>query len=103
MYLLVIYWWVTKTVNKHIPREAYDDMEPEINCSELCDGFPGQELERRPLHGLCRTTITSSHHSSKTISSLSPALLGVVWTFLSCGLLLIAFFLGFTIRCRKNR
>ncbi|XP_007450577.1 PREDICTED: probable G-protein coupled receptor 156 isoform X2 [Lipotes vexillifer] len=78
-------------------------MEPEINCSELCDGFPGQELERRPLHDLCRTTITSSHHSSKTISSLSPALLGVVWTFLSCGLLLIAFFLGFTIRCRKNR
>ncbi|XP_057553977.1 probable G-protein coupled receptor 156 isoform X2 [Hippopotamus amphibius kiboko] len=78
-------------------------MEPEINCSELCDGFPGQELERRPLHDLCRTTITSSHHSSKTVSSLSPALLGVVWTFLSCGLLLIAFFLGFTIRCRKNR
>ncbi|XP_033259203.1 probable G-protein coupled receptor 156 isoform X3 [Orcinus orca] len=78
-------------------------MESEINCSELCDGFPGQELERRPLHDLCRTTITSSHHSSKTISSLSPALLGVVWTFLSCGILLIAFFLGFTIRCRKNR
>uniref|UniRef100_A0A8C0A388 G protein-coupled receptor 156 n=1 Tax=Bos mutus grunniens TaxID=30521 RepID=A0A8C0A388_BOSMU len=78
-------------------------MEPEINCSELCDGFSGQELERRPLHDLCRTTITSSHHSSKTISSLSPALLGIVWTFLSCGLLLIAFFLGFTIRCRKNR
>uniref|UniRef100_A0A8C6DXD7 G protein-coupled receptor 156 n=1 Tax=Moschus moschiferus TaxID=68415 RepID=A0A8C6DXD7_MOSMO len=77
-------------------------MEPEINCSELCDGFPGQELERRPLHDLCRTAITSSHHSSKTIS-LSPALLGIVWTFLSCGLLLIAFFLGFTIRCRKNR
>ncbi|XP_026961633.1 probable G-protein coupled receptor 156 isoform X2 [Sagmatias obliquidens] len=78
-------------------------MESEINCSELCDGFSGQELERRPLHDLCRTTITSSHHSSKTISSLSPALLGVVWTFLSCGILLIAFFLGFTIRCRKNR
>ncbi|XP_040107137.1 probable G-protein coupled receptor 156 [Oryx dammah] len=78
-------------------------MEPEINCSDLCDGFSGQELEHRPLHDLCRTTITSSHHSSKTISSLSPALLGIVWTFLSCGLLLIAFFLGFTIRCRKNR
>lgn len=34
-------------------------MEPEINCSELCDGFPGQELERRPLHDLCRTIIVS--------------------------------------------
>ncbi|XP_044892927.1 probable G-protein coupled receptor 156 isoform X2 [Felis catus] len=77
-------------------------MEPEINCSELCDSFPGQELDRSPLHNLCRT-ITSSHYSSKTISSLSPVLLGVVWTFLSCGLLLIVFFLGFTIRCRNNR
>ncbi|XP_007532160.1 probable G-protein coupled receptor 156 [Erinaceus europaeus] len=77
-------------------------MEPEINCSELCDSFPVQELDRRPLHNLCRTTITSPHHSSKT-TSLSPVLLGIVWTFLSCGLLLIVFFLGFTIRCRKNR
>lgn len=78
-------------------------MEPEINCSDLCDSLPGQELDRRPIHELCKTTITSSHHSSKTISSLSPALLGIVWTFLSCGLLLIIFFLGFTIRCRRNR
>ncbi|KAM5276435.1 putative G-protein coupled receptor 156 isoform 1-T2 [Hipposideros larvatus] len=78
-------------------------MESEINCSELCDSFPGQELDRRPLHDLCKTTITSSHPSSKTISSLSPVLLGIVWTFLSCGLLLIVFFLGFTIHCRKNR
>ncbi|XP_054430951.1 probable G-protein coupled receptor 156 isoform X2 [Pteronotus mesoamericanus] len=78
-------------------------MEPEINCSELCDSFPGQELDRRPIHDLCKTTITSSHHSSKTISSLSPVLLGIVWTFLSCGLLLIVFFLGFTVRYRKNR
>ncbi|KAM8906090.1 putative G-protein coupled receptor 156 isoform 1-T1 [Lycaon pictus] len=77
-------------------------MEPEINCSELCDSFPGQELDRSPLHNLCRT-ITSSHYSGKTISSLSPVLLGIVWTFLSCGLLLIVFFLGFTIRCRNNR
>ncbi|XP_004403581.1 PREDICTED: probable G-protein coupled receptor 156 isoform X1 [Odobenus rosmarus divergens] len=77
-------------------------MEPEINCSELCDSIPGQELDRSPLHSLCRT-ITSSHYSGKTVSSLSPVLLGVVWTFLSCGLLLIVFFLGFTIRCRNNR
>ncbi|XP_053420158.1 probable G-protein coupled receptor 156 [Nycticebus coucang] len=78
-------------------------MEPEINCSEFCDSFPSQELDRRPIHDLCKTTITSSHHSSKTISSLSPVLLGIVWTFLSCGLLLMLFFLAFTIRCRKNR
>ncbi|XP_037381381.1 probable G-protein coupled receptor 156 [Talpa occidentalis] len=77
-------------------------MEPEINCSELCDSFPGQGLDQRPLHDLCGT-ITSSHYSSKSSSSLSPVLLGVVWTFLSCGLLLIIFFFAFTIRCRKNR
>lgn len=78
-------------------------MEPEINCSKFCDSFPGQELDRRPLHDLCRTRIATSQDSSSTISSLSPALLGIVWTFLSCGLLLMLFFLAFTIRCRKNR
>ncbi|XP_004606752.2 probable G-protein coupled receptor 156 [Sorex araneus] len=78
-------------------------MEPEINCSELCDSFSDQELDWRPLHDVCRTTITSSHHSNKNISSLSPVLLGIIWTLLSCGLLLIVFFLGFTIYCRKNR
>ncbi|XP_052014402.1 probable G-protein coupled receptor 156 isoform X2 [Apodemus sylvaticus] len=78
-------------------------MEPEINCSEFCDGFPGQELDRRPLHDLCKTTITDPQHSSADISPLSPALLGIIWTFLSCGLLLVLFFLAFTIRCRKNR
>ncbi|EDK97966.1 G protein-coupled receptor 156 [Mus musculus] len=78
-------------------------MEPEINCSEFCDSFPGQELDRRPLHDLCKTTITESQHSSTAASPLSPALLGIMWTFLSCGLLLVLFFLAFTIRCRKNR
>lgn len=38
---------------------ARDDMEPEINCSELCDSFPDQELDRRPIHDLCKTTIVS--------------------------------------------
>lgn len=34
-------------------------MEAEINCSELCDSFPSQELDRRPIHDLCKTTIVS--------------------------------------------
>ena len=33
-------------------------MEPEINCSELCDGISGQELDRSPLHDLCRTIVS---------------------------------------------
>ncbi|CAO2631968.1 Probable G-protein coupled receptor 156 [Lemmus lemmus] len=78
-------------------------MELEINCSEFCDSFPDQELDRRPLHDLCKTTLIDSQHSSADVSPLSPALLGVVWTLLSCGLLLVLFFLAFTIRCRKNR
>lgn len=49
---------VTKTVNKYIPKGACDDMEPEINCSELCDSIPGQELDRSPLHDLCRTIVS---------------------------------------------
>ncbi|XP_007942066.1 probable G-protein coupled receptor 156 [Orycteropus afer afer] len=77
-------------------------MESEINCSEFCDSFPGQELHWRPFQDLCRTTVTSSYSSTST-SPVSPVLLGIVWTFLSSGLLLILFFLAFTIRCRKNR
>ncbi|KAL6081533.1 hypothetical protein STEG23_021709, partial [Scotinomys teguina] len=46
---------------------------------------------------------TDPQPSSTDVSPLSPALLGVVWTFLSCGLLLVLFFLAFTIRCRNNR
>ncbi|KAM6223263.1 putative G-protein coupled receptor 156 isoform 2-T2 [Rhynchocyon petersi] len=77
-------------------------MEPEVNCSEFCENFPGQELDLRPFQEICRTTVTSSD-GSKTTSPVSPVLLGIVWTFLSSGLLLILFFLAFTIRCRKNR
>ncbi|KFV96509.1 putative G-protein coupled receptor 156, partial [Fulmarus glacialis] len=46
---------------------------------------------------------TSSDHSGKSSPSFSAALLGVVWTFLTGGVLLALFFLVFTIRFRKNR
>ncbi|NXS56574.1 GP156 protein, partial [Brachypteracias leptosomus] len=46
---------------------------------------------------------TSSDHSGKSSLSFSAALLGVVWTFLTGGVLLALFFLVFTIRFRKNR
>ncbi|KFW61635.1 putative G-protein coupled receptor 156, partial [Pygoscelis adeliae] len=45
---------------------------------------------------------TSSDRSGKSSPS-SAALLGVVWTFLTGGVLLALFFLVFTIRFRKNR
>ncbi|XP_045150204.1 probable G-protein coupled receptor 156 isoform X2 [Echinops telfairi] len=76
-------------------------MEPEINCSGFCDSVPGQELTQRPFQDFCRA-ITSSD-SRKALSPVSPVLVGIVWTFLSSGLLLVIFFLVFTIRCKKNR
>lgn len=46
---------------------------------------------------------TSSDRSGKSSPSFSAALLGVVWSFLTGGVLLALFFLVFTIRFRKNR
>ncbi|NXG73132.1 GP156 protein, partial [Baryphthengus martii] len=46
---------------------------------------------------------TSSDRSGKSSPSFSAALLGVVWTFLTGGVLLVFFFFVFTIRFRKNR
>ncbi|KFP45366.1 putative G-protein coupled receptor 156, partial [Chlamydotis macqueenii] len=46
---------------------------------------------------------TPSDRSGKSSPSFPAALLGVVWTFLTGGVLLALFFLVFTIRFRKNR
>ncbi|NWU99121.1 GP156 protein, partial [Upupa epops] len=81
-------------------------MELGFNCSELCDGsssFASQEQQQRTLQELCTVTVTSSDRSGKSIPSFSAGLLGVVWTFLTGGILLALFFLVFTIRFRKNR
>ncbi|NWZ65653.1 GP156 protein, partial [Acrocephalus arundinaceus] len=81
-------------------------MEPGFNCSELCDGsstFGSQEQQQRVLHELCTVTVTSFDRSMKSSPSFSAGLLGVVWTFLTGGVLLALFFLIFTIRFRKNR
>ncbi|XP_068814193.1 probable G-protein coupled receptor 156 isoform X2 [Struthio camelus] len=81
-------------------------MEPRLNCSDLCDGnssFGSQEQQQRTLQELCTITVTSSDHSGKSSPSFSAALWGVVWTFLTGGVLLALFFLVFTIRFRKNR
>ncbi|NXF19090.1 GP156 protein, partial [Rhodinocichla rosea] len=81
-------------------------MEPGFNCSELCDGsssFGSQEQQQRALQELCTLTVTSFDRSMKSSPSFSAGLLGVVWTFLTGGVLLALFFLIFTIRFRKNR
>ncbi|NXR40779.1 GP156 protein, partial [Zosterops hypoxanthus] len=81
-------------------------MEPGFNCSELCHGsssFGSQEQQQRVLQELCTVTVTSFDRSMKSSPSFSAGLLGVVWTFLTGGVLLALFFLIFTIRFRKNR
>ncbi|XP_063250116.1 probable G-protein coupled receptor 156 isoform X2 [Prinia subflava] len=81
-------------------------MEPGFNCSELCDGSSSvgsREQPQRALQELCTLTVTSFDHSTKSSPSFSAGLLGVVWTFLTGGVLLALFFLIFTIRFRKNR
>ncbi|NWT54472.1 GP156 protein, partial [Erythrocercus mccallii] len=81
-------------------------MEPGFNCSELCDGsssFGSQEQQQRALQELCTVTVTSFDRSMKSSPSFSAGLLGVVWTFLTGGVLLALFFLIFTIRFRQNR
>ncbi|NXC09561.1 GP156 protein, partial [Orthonyx spaldingii] len=80
-------------------------MEPGLNCSELCDGSSsfGSQEQQRMLQELCTVTVTSFDHSVKSSPSFSAGLLGVVWTFLTGGVLLALFFLIFTIRFRKNR
>ncbi|NXB53542.1 GP156 protein, partial [Leucopsar rothschildi] len=81
-------------------------MEPGFNCSELCDGsssFGSQEQQQRMLQELCTVTVTSFDRSMKSSLSFSAGLLGVMWTFLTGGVLLALFFLIFTIRFRKNR
>ncbi|NXR86336.1 GP156 protein, partial [Hypocryptadius cinnamomeus] len=81
-------------------------MEPGFNCSELCDGsssFGSQEQQQRALQELCTVTVTSFDRSVKSSPSFSAGLLGVVWTFLTGGVLLALFFFIFTIRFRKNR
>ncbi|XP_077392946.1 putative G-protein coupled receptor 156 [Festucalex cinctus] len=82
-------------------------MEPEWNCSSRCDsplclsqaGVHRQEsvevLQR--LCGLSRMAVELPRRS------LSPVLSAVMWTLLSCGILLAFCFLLFTLRFKNNR
>ncbi|XP_019404257.1 PREDICTED: probable G-protein coupled receptor 156 isoform X2 [Crocodylus porosus] len=68
-------------------------MEPGLNCSDLCDSDSSVSSQ---------TTSAGSGKTSLSPSS-SAALLGIVWMFLTSGVLLALFFLAFTIRFRNNR
>ncbi|KAM9710228.1 uncharacterized protein gpr156 isoform 1-T1 [Menidia menidia] len=82
-------------------------MESEANCSSHCDpplcfiqsGFSRQE-GTDILQKLCRLNTLAVELPKH---SLSPVLSVVVWTLLSCGILLAFCFLFFTLRFKNNR
>ncbi|XP_053153689.1 probable G-protein coupled receptor 156 isoform X3 [Hemicordylus capensis] len=79
-------------------------LEMGFNYSNSCDNSSGcQEKQQKALQDLCTITITSSGSNCKSSPALSAAFLGIVWIFLTGGVLLSFFFLIFTIHFRKNR
>ncbi|XP_056096891.1 probable G-protein coupled receptor 156 [Rhinichthys klamathensis goyatoka] len=82
-------------------------MEAGLNCSSHCESGvcfidPGvnSQLGWDVLQRLCALSASGVGVQSQ---SLSPALRAVVWTLLSCGILLALFFLIFTLRFKNNR
>ncbi|XP_029558642.1 probable G-protein coupled receptor 156 [Salmo trutta] len=82
-------------------------MEPELNCSSHCDSglcliHPGVNTQE-DLEILQRLCTLSTMGVELQRQSLSPVLCAVVWTILSCGILLAFCFLLFTLRFKNNR
>ncbi|XP_040004426.1 probable G-protein coupled receptor 156 isoform X2 [Xiphias gladius] len=82
-------------------------MEPELNCSSHCSSplcFIHSGVNRQEgldiLQKLCSLSKVAVELPRR---SLSPALSAVVWTLLSCGILLAFCFLLFTLRFKNNR
>ncbi|XP_070832335.1 probable G-protein coupled receptor 156 [Chaetodon trifascialis] len=82
-------------------------MEPELNCSSQCDSplcFIHSGVNRQEgldvLQRLCGLSTVAVELPRRT---LSPVLSAVVWTLLSCGILLAFCFLLFTLRFKNNR
>ncbi|XP_059199112.1 probable G-protein coupled receptor 156 [Centropristis striata] len=82
-------------------------MEPELNCSSQCDSplcFIQSGVSRQEgLDILQRLCSLSTMAVELPRRSLSPVLNAVVWTLLSCGILLAFCFLLFTLRFKNNR
>ncbi|XP_060909431.1 probable G-protein coupled receptor 156 [Labrus mixtus] len=82
-------------------------MEPELNCSSQCDSslcFIHAGVSRQEgidvLQRLCGLSTAAVELPRR---SLSPVLCAVMWTLLSCGILLAFLFLLFTLRFKNNR
>ncbi|XP_071763544.1 putative G-protein coupled receptor 156 [Centroberyx gerrardi] len=82
-------------------------MESELNCSSQCDSqlcFIHSGVNKlEGLDILQRLCTLSTMAVELPRRSLSPVLCAVVWTLLSCGILLAFCFLLFTLRFKNNR
>ncbi|XP_070771325.1 probable G-protein coupled receptor 156 [Enoplosus armatus] len=82
-------------------------MEPELNCSSQCDPplcFIHAGVNRQEgLDILQRLCSLSTMAVELPRRPLSPVLSAVMWTLLSCGILLAFCFLLFTLRFKNNR
>ncbi|XP_028292539.1 probable G-protein coupled receptor 156 isoform X1 [Gouania willdenowi] len=82
-------------------------MKPELNCSSECDSplcFIQSGISRREgLEVLQRLCSLSAMTVELPRRPLSPVLSAVLWTLLSCGILLAMCFLIFTLRFKNNR
>ncbi|XP_056145749.1 probable G-protein coupled receptor 156 isoform X1 [Lampris incognitus] len=82
-------------------------MESELNCSSQCDSqlcFVHSGVNKQEgLDILQRLCTVSTMRMELPKRSLSPVLCAVVWTLLSCGILLALCFLLFTLRFKNNR
>ncbi|KAJ8352815.1 hypothetical protein SKAU_G00242910 [Synaphobranchus kaupii] len=81
---------------------------PPLNCSAQCGDrscsiHPGVHSQEawEILYQLC--SLASQSGVEVELKPLSPVLCAVVWTLLSCGILLALLFLVFTLRFRNNR
>ncbi|CAN9497660.1 unnamed protein product [Ophioblennius macclurei] len=82
-------------------------MKPELNCSSQCDSplcvIQSGVNTQEGLNILQRLCSLSTMAVELPRRSLSPVLTAVVWTLLSCGILLAFCFLLFTLRFKNNR
>ncbi|XP_030643469.1 probable G-protein coupled receptor 156 [Chanos chanos] len=82
-------------------------METRLNCSSLCEsGVCTIHIGVSNQHGwdmIQRICAVSTGTVDVKGRSLSTVLCAIVWTLLSCGILLALFFLLFTLRFRNNR
>ncbi|XP_036401386.1 probable G-protein coupled receptor 156 [Megalops cyprinoides] len=98
---------MTSSKDENIVDKTGRALAPAMNCSVECKSSScsiDPEIDSQEAWGvlqqLCSFTPVNMEVQRRPLSSV---LCAVVWTLLSCGIMLALFFLGFTLRFRNNR